>query len=122
MIPQLGGGGLVRWLETGDQLHRLTSPLGVYRHHHFMYASSGPSIGQWWLAHHAGGRLVAGAVKLDGKHDKLGALRPGEVVEISLSNGSDPVTMIEALRRELDAQHLTPVPVGRLMRDAGTSV
>jgi len=122
VIPQLGGGGLVRWLETGDQLHRLTSPLGVYRHHHFMYASSGPSIGQWWLAHHAGGRLVAGAVKLDGKHDKLGALRPGEVVEISLSNGSDPVTMIEALRRELDAQHLTPVPVGRLIRDAGASV
>ncbi len=62
-IPRLRGGGLVRWLETGDQLHRLNSPLGFY-HHHFIYASSGPSIGQWVLAHSAGGKLVAGAVRL----------------------------------------------------------
>src|SRR5436305_3731030 len=27
VIPQLRGGGLVRWLETGDQLRKLTSPL-----------------------------------------------------------------------------------------------
>jgi hypothetical protein len=121
VIPQLRGGGLVRWLETGDQLHRLTSPLGVY-HRHFVYASSGPSVGQWWLAHHAGGRLIAGAVKLDGKSDKLGRLHPGEVVEITVGNGSDAVGMILRLRRELDAQHLMPVPVGRLMRDAGVSV
>jgi hypothetical protein len=122
VIPQLGGGGLVRWLETGDQLHRLTIPLGVYHHRHFVYASSGPSIGQWWLAHSAGGRLVAGAVKLDGKHDKLGTLRPGEVVEISVRRGTNVEAVVSRLRRELDAQHLNPVPVGRLMRDAGVSV
>jgi hypothetical protein len=122
VIPQLRGGGLVRWMETGDQLHRLTGTLGVHRHHHFVYASSGPSIGQWWLAHHAGGRLVAGAVKLDGRDDKLGTLHPGEVVEISVSRGSDVVTMIERLRQALVAQHLEPVSIGRLMRDAGVSV
>ena len=87
-----------------------------------MYASSGTSIGQWWLAHSAGGRLVAGAVKLDGKHDKLGTLHPGEVVEISIGSGSGGEAAIDRLRRELDAQHLSPVPVGRLMRDAGVSV
>ncbi len=123
VIPQLRGGGLWRWLETGDQLRRLTSPLGIYRPHaHFMYASSGPSIGQWWMAHHAGGRLVAGAVKLDGKNDKLGKLHPGEVVEISASGGADIVSILDQLRNQLDSQHLTPVPVGRLMRDAGVSV
>jgi hypothetical protein len=87
-----------------------------------VYASSGPSIGQWWLAHHAGGRLVAGAVKLDGRDDKLGTLHPGEVVEISVSGGSDVATMIEKLRQALVAQHLEPVSIGRLMRDAGVSV
>jgi hypothetical protein len=122
VIPQLRGGGLVRWLETGDQLHRLTSPLGFYHHHHFMYASSGPSIGQWWLAHSAGGRLVAGAVRLSHPNDRLGKLHPGEVVEISVGNGTDVVGLIEKLRRQLAAQHLAPVPVGRLMRDAGVSV
>ena len=122
VIPQLRGGGLVRWLETGDQLRRLTGTLGVHRHHHFVYASSGPSIGQWWLARHAGGRLVAGAVKLDGGNEKLGTLHPGEVVEISVNSGTDVTAVIETLRRQLVAQHLVPVPVGRLMHDAGVSV
>jgi hypothetical protein len=87
-----------------------------------MYASSGPSIGQWWMAHSAGGRLVAGAVKLDGKGDKLGTLHPGEVVEISVTNGADLQSTIDRLSRQLNSQHLTPVPVGRLMHDAGVSV
>ncbi len=121
VIPQLRGGGLVRWLETGDQLHRLATPLGLHPHH-FMYASSGPSIGQWWLAHHAGGRLVAGAVKLRDGHNTLGRLHPGEVVEITVTNGTDVVGLIDKLRGQLAAQHLVPVPVGRLMRDAGVSV
>jgi hypothetical protein len=123
VIPQLHGGGLWRWLETGDQLRRLRSPLGIYHPHaHFMYASSGPSIGQWWMAHSAGGRLVAGAVKLNDKGDKLGTLHPGEVVEIAATNGSDLQSTIDRLSSQLEAQHLTPVPVGRLMRDAGVSV
>jgi hypothetical protein len=113
----------VRWLGTGGQLHRLATPLGAYHHHHhFMYASSGPSIGQWWIAHHAGGRLVAGAVKLDDKDDKLGSLRPGEVVEISVRNATDAAALIDKLRSQLVAQHLSPVSIGRLMRDAGVSV
>jgi UDP-glucose 4-epimerase len=122
VIPQLRGGGLVRWLGTGGQLHRLATPLGAYHHHHFMYASSGPSIGQWWIAHHAGGRLIAGAVKLDDNDDKLRPLRPGEVVEVSVRNGSDVGALIAKLRRQLVAQHLSPVSIGRLMRDAGVSV
>jgi hypothetical protein len=43
-------------------------------------------------------------------------------VEISVTNGTDVVALIEKLRRQLAAQHLVPVPVGRLMRDAGVSV
>ena len=118
-IPRLRGGGLVRWLETGDQLHRLVSPLGFHRH--FVYASSGPSVGQWWLAHSAGGSLVAGRVRLTDRYDPV-TLHAGEVVELSVSNGSDAQVLIAKLSAALNADHLAGVPVGRLMRDAGSSV
>jgi UDP-glucose 4-epimerase len=119
-IPCLGGGGLVRWLETGDQLHHLTRPLGFHRHH-FVYASSGPSLGQWWVAHNSGGRLVAGAVLLDDRDDR-GPLRPGQVVEVRVANAGETASLVTKLARELHVNHLRGVPVGRLMRDAGVSV
>ncbi len=50
---------------------------------HFLYTSSGPSVGQWWLAHGAGGRLIAGAVRLDDHGDTVGHLHPGEVIELT---------------------------------------
>jgi len=119
-IPRLSGGGLVRWLGTGDQLHDLTSPMGFGRH--FVYASSGPSVGQWWLAHHAGGRLIAGAVRLDDQDDSLGYLHPGEVVEIESTSKANLARFLSELRADLVREHLAAVPVGRLMRDAGTPV
>jgi UDP-glucose 4-epimerase len=119
-IPCLGGGGLVRWLETGDQLHHLTRPLGS-RSHHFVYASSGPSLGQWWVAHNSGGRLVAGAVLLDDR-DARAPLRPGQVVELRISNAGQASSLLAKLMRDLRLNHLRGVPVGRLMHDAGTSV
>jgi UDP-glucose 4-epimerase len=118
-IPRLGGGGLVRWLETGDQLHHLVTQLGFHRP--FVYASSGPSVGQWWLAHSAGGRLVAGAIRLDDSDD-IAPLHPGEVVEVSLSSHGDSWALIATLQRELLDNHLRAVPIGRLMHDAGVSV
>jgi len=120
-VPELPGGGLVRWLGTRGALRRLIAPMGLLRHH-FLYASSGPSVGQWWLAHGAGGRLVAGAVHVDDLGDSLGRLRPGEVVEISIPNTSLALPLVHKLRTELHAAHLAAVPVGRLLRDSGSSV
>jgi UDP-glucose 4-epimerase len=119
-IPRLSGGGLVRWLETGDQLHNLVRPLGS-QPHHFVYCSSGPSIGQWWLAHSAGGRLVAGAVLMDDRGDTQ-PLHAGEVVELRISRTTNVPTLIAELRRQLHADSLRGVPVSRLMRDGGVSV
>jgi hypothetical protein len=119
-IPRLTGGGLVRWLETGDQLHHLVNPMGFRRH--FVYASSGPSVGQWWLAHRAGGRLIAGAVRLNDRDDTVGDLRAGEVVEITVASSSNAPALVKRLQRELAVAHLLAVPVGRLMHDAGVSV
>ncbi len=121
-IPRLGGGGLWRWLETGDQLHRLTAPLGVYRQHDFIYASSGPSIGQWVLAHGAGGRLVGGALRLAHSRDVIGRLRTGEVIEINASTASDVLRIMNRLCPLLQSEHLHAVSLGRLLHDAGVNV
>ena len=120
-IPRLGGGGLVRWLETGDQLHRLTGPLGV-RPHDFIYASSGPSIGQWLLAHHAGGQLVGGAVRLRDATDRVGPLRTGEVIEVSGRSTSGVLSILRHLCPLLRENHLRAVSLGRLLHDAGVAV
>jgi hypothetical protein len=117
-VPRLPTGGLVRWLGTRGQLHHLVATMGYSRH--FLYASRGPSIGQWLLAHGAGGRPVAGAVRLD-PGDSVGTLRAGEVVELSVANASQLDPLLTKLRQALDAEHLTAVPVGRLMHDAAST-
>jgi UDP-glucose 4-epimerase len=119
-VPRLPTGGLVRWLETPDQLKRLIRATGFQSH--FLYASRGPSVGQWWLAHGEGGRLVAGAVRLDDPGDSLGLLRAGEVIEFGISNETQLLPLVDQLAGELRSEHLTGVPVGQLMRDAGNSV
>jgi hypothetical protein len=116
-VPRLPKGGLVRWLGTRDELRDLMITIG--HRHHFLYSSSGPSVGQWLVAHGAGGRLVAGAVKLDDRHDPLGRLHPGEVIELTTSSTAQLQSQLARLLPELSAQHLVAVSVGRLMHDAG---
>ena len=115
-LPRLPKEGLVRWLSTRGQLHRMVGATG--RGHHFLYATSGPSIGQWLFAHHAGGRLVAGAVHLNDADDSLGDLRAGEVVEVSVASYAQLQQVLGKLLRGLHEGHLSAVPVGQLMRDA----
>jgi UDP-glucose 4-epimerase len=116
-LPRLPREGLVRWLSTRGQLHRLVGTTGG--RHHFLYATSGPSIGQWLFAHHAGGRLVAGAVQLHDADDALGDLRPGEVIELRVSSDQQLHQVLGKLVVGLREGHLDAVPVGQLMRDAG---
>jgi hypothetical protein len=119
-VPRLPNGGLVRWIGARDQLHDLMAELGF--HHHFLYASSGPSIGQWFMAHGAGGRLVAGAVRLHDGDDNVGHLHAGEVIELTVNSPRQISTLVGKLDHGLLSEHLRAVTVGQLMRDAGTSV
>jgi hypothetical protein len=114
-LPELPHGGLVRWLSTGHQLDQL---LGSTDDRHFLYASSGPSLGQWLFAHHAGGRLVAGAVSLHDPDDSLGQLHAGEVVALDVTDRAQLELVLGKLATALHADHLRAVPVGELMRDA----
>jgi UDP-glucose 4-epimerase len=116
-VPLLPGGGL-RWINTRGLLDSWASTVGDG--HHFLYASSGPSIGQWWLAHGLGGRLIAGAVRLKDGDDSVGALKPGEVVEVSAQRPGELLALLTKLRTQLSEDHLDAVPVGQLMHDSGT--
>ncbi|MFZ0042803.1 MAG: glycosyltransferase, partial [Solirubrobacteraceae bacterium] len=115
-LPRLPTGGLVRWLGTRGELHHLDAA-DRYRHP-FLYASNGPSLGQWLFAHGVGGRLVAGAVRLHDSDDSLGALRPGEVVEVNVTSSAELEQVLGKLVVGLHDEHLAAVPVGRLMQDA----
>ena len=119
-VPSLPGGGLVRWLGTRGALRRMGSPIGP--HQHFLYASRGPSVGQWWMAHRAGGRLVAGAVRVDGNAKALDDIHPGEVIELRVPRSGSAAPLVTKLRQELHSAHLAAVPVGRLIRDSGSKV
>jgi hypothetical protein len=120
-LPRLPTSGLVRWLGTRGELHKLIGS-GSDDHRHFLYVTSGPSIGQWLFAHGAGGRPVAGEVRLKDGDDSLGHLRPGEVVELSVANANHLAPLLAKLLTGLRQQHLAAVSVGRLMHDAGSSV
>ncbi len=117
-LPRLPDGGLVSWLHTRGQLHGLLRELGY--EHHFLYASSGPSLGQWLFAHAQGGRLVAGAIMLDGKgmHGTL-RLHAGEVIELKVDTVEAALSELHRIWFVLHLEHLRGVPVGRLMSDAG---
>ena len=119
-LPRLPKGGLVRWLGTRDQLGDLVARLGF--HHHFLYVSSGPSVGQWWMAHGAGGRLVAGAVRLRDGEDRVGRLHAGEVIELAVGSSRECPSLVGKLDRRLSTEHLQAVTIGQLIRDAGSSV
>ena len=115
-LPWLPGGGLFRWLGARAQLERLLRWLGYHRH--FLYASKGPSLGQWLVAHGAGGSLVEGAVRLRDGDDPLGALHAGEVIEFDVSSPSDLQPLLGKLAAALREEHLSAVPVGQLLHHA----
>jgi hypothetical protein len=115
-MPRLPTGGLVRWLGARGELHRLSGLTGDQRH--FLYASSGPSLGQWIEAHSAGGSLVQGAVRLADSDDSIGVLHAGEVVEFRLTNTGALRPLLGKLLLGLREDHLAAVSLARLMHDA----
>jgi hypothetical protein len=116
-VPRLPSSGLVRWLGTRGYLRRLIHALGDG--HHFFYTSRGYSIGQYLFAHGAGGRPVAGSVKLTG-NEPIGRLHAGEVIELSVPNAESLLPMLIELHHQLRAEALHAVPVAELIRNAGT--
>jgi UDP-N-acetylglucosamine:LPS N-acetylglucosamine transferase len=119
-LPRLPDGGLIEWAHTKSQLRKMARELGCG--HHFLYASSGPSLGQWLFASSSGGELVAGAVKLNGHKTAPHRLRAGEVIELRVENVGTAVRELRRLDAALTRSHLVAVPVTQLLHDSGTPV
>jgi hypothetical protein len=120
-FPRLPDGGLVQWLRTPGELRHMARALGW--HHRFLYASSGPGLGQWLLAHGDGGQLIAGAVRINGRaDDATSRLRAGDVVELRVQSLTLAVRQLDHLALQIEQAHLRAVPVGRLLHDSGTPV
>jgi hypothetical protein len=120
LVARLSDSGLVGWFHTEAKLHRLERELGLGRH--FVYASNGSSLAQYILAHSAGGRLVAGAVRISHVNQIPSKLKLGEVVEIRPSTIKSQLAQLSALSEQLHDQGLNGVPITTLFKDAGQSV
>jgi UDP-glucose 4-epimerase len=120
LVARLSDSGLVGWFHTEAKLHRLERELGLGRH--FVYASNGSSLAQYILAHSAGGRLVAGAVRISHVNQVPSKLKIGEVVEIRPSTMKSQLAQMSVLSEQLRDQGLNGVPVTTLFKDAGQKV
>ena len=120
IIPRLPDGGVVSWIHTRSELGKLIhATLG----RHFLYASSGPSLGQWLLAHGDGGRLVAGAVRLSDHGRWPDRFQKGEIVELQVKNAADAHVLLQRLGRVLRHDGLEhAVPVTRLLKNSGVQI
>ncbi len=128
-LPQLSDSGLLGWLKTKGELHKLERELGLsqLQHrfgwgHHFMYTSSGPSIAQVLLANGAGGKFVAGKVKLNKAGELPRSFRKGEFIEVKIKNPAACRREVIELVHELHLHHLDVVPLDPLVKDSATSV
>jgi hypothetical protein len=122
IIPRLPDGGVVSWIHTRSELGRLIHTMFG---RHFLYASSGPSLAQWLLAHGDGGRLVAGAVRLSdhGPWPHRLHIHKGEIVELQVKNAADARVLLQRLERVLRHDGLEhAVPVTRLLESSGVQI
>ncbi len=109
IIPRLPDGGVVSWIHTRSELGKLIHNMFGQ---HFLYASSGPSIAQWLLAHGDGGRLVAGAVRISDHGGWSHRFHKGEIVELQVRNVADARELLDRLGRVLrhdGVEHAVPV-------------
>ncbi len=128
LLPQLSGSGLLGWVRTRGELHRLEHELGVRGlerrlgwGRRFLYTSSGPSVIQVLLGNSAGGTFVEGKVKLTRPGELPRSFHRGEIVQIRISNPQAAWRELTALERDLRRRHLDAVRLDTLLASSPTS-
>ena len=118
VIPRLDSGGVFHSLGTRGRLLRTASSLGVGDR--FFYEPDGDfTLGQYVLAHYAGGSPVRGGVRVN-PGDRVGPLHAGQIVQLeAVPAGARWTATLDSLRSRLARGGLTGVTVPQLVHAGG---
>jgi processive 1,2-diacylglycerol beta-glucosyltransferase len=113
LMPQLRRAPTSRWLSERARLRRTAAELGLRSHFPFLLPDRELSPGEYLVANTAGGRPVAGAVRVDaGSRRALPPLRAGQVVVVRALSPSRPdLREVESLLGALAARGLSTAPL-----------
>jgi hypothetical protein len=114
-LPRLKPGGPIRWMGTRSQVKHLARDLGVSGHIYYEAPTKGFTYTQSLLAHTAGASAVRGQVRVAGT-GPLGHVDRGDILQITLSDGTNWRARLAALCRQLRVRHLRAVPADDLIR------
>jgi UDP-glucose 4-epimerase len=114
-LPKLRPGGPVRWIGTRGQIHRAAKDLDIEGHVYYAVPGTGFTLAQDLLGHTAGATPVAGGVKVP-EYGRLGGVRRGEIIEISVSDQPGWPTWVRSLTKQVRERRLTAVPAATLLR------
>jgi len=116
-IPELGRGGLLRWMGTRSTLHSQVRALRLRRRFYFLAPGTGMRFGQYVMARSTGGRPVAGSLRLDARSPlPQRSLRAGDVVVVTLDGSGTSVASLERLTARLGSERLGAEPLSSLSR------
>jgi processive 1,2-diacylglycerol beta-glucosyltransferase len=117
-LPELKGQeGLTRSLTTRSSLRREAAKLGFHHRFYYLVPRSGYTLGQYVASRTVGASPVSGAVKVapGGSADKMGSVRSGEVVVVTLGSGTPPdLAKLDSVLDSLNAQGLSAVSLQEL--------
>jgi hypothetical protein len=117
-LPELKGQeGLTRSLTTRSRLRREAAKLGFHHRFYYLMPRSGYTLGQYVASRTVGASPVSGAVKVapGGSADKMGPVRSGEVVVVTLdSDTSSNMSRLDSVPDSLRAQGLSAATLQEL--------
>jgi hypothetical protein len=117
-VPRLDAGGLFHSLGTRGRLDQASAALDLGRR--FFYEPGHDfTLGQYLLAHEAGGSPVRGTIQA-GPDYRFGSLHSGEIVQVEADQaGPGLTTTLDSLHHSLTAAGLVGVPIGNLVDPGG---
>lgn len=119
-IPRLKPGGPVRWLGTRGQLKRMEKQLGLSGHVYYAEPGKGFTLGQYLMGRTAGGKVVAGAVRVSGPADQGRPPHAGDVVEVAADGDAQTWSAtLDGVLDRLDRARLHAVTVNALLAERG---
>lgn len=116
VIPRLNGSRFASWVHARAQVLRSAHRLGLSGHFLYAVPPDGFTLGQYLLAHTAGGTPVSGAFRYTGAAGRPSALRAGDLVEVTLPPDAASATQtLTSIAEHIRHRGLQPVRISDLL-------